>query len=193
MCSEVEGKLRLKEVEGVSASEEAGRTIVTAVGKGAHGSTPQLGVNAAKLLFEAVQAVKMDEDFCEMVRFVREKLADSDGRALGIYYEDEETGKTTVNLGIVRGNEKELSLTLDIRYPKSGDREQIVDQVKTCAEAYGFCAELESEGRLLYLPKDSELVRKLRAVYREQTGTDPEPEAIGGGTSSESFSYTHLQ
>lgn len=185
---EVEGTLPVKPQEGISVTEENGRTIVTAVGKGAHGSTPHLGVNAAVKLFRAIEGSDLEEGLECMRRFVLEKLGDStDGSALGIRYQDEETGETTVNLGIVRGDQEELSLTLDIRYPKNGEREVMIEKVKAAAEEYGFTAKVNSEGRLLYIPKDSELVRKLRGVYREQTGTDPEPLAIGGGTYAKTF------
>lgn len=184
---EVEGKLNVKPEEGIAVTEENGKTTVTSTGKGAHGSTPYLGVNAAKKLFEAIEGSELEDGLNRMVRFVREKLNDTDGASLGIRYQDEETGETTVNLGIVRGDQEELSLTLDIRYPKNGDREAIIEKVKAAAEEYGFTAELNSEGRLLYIPKDSELVLKLRGVYREQTSTDPEPAAIGGGTYAKTF------
>lgn len=185
---EVEGTLSVKPQEGISVTEENGRTIVTAVGKGAHGSTPHLGVNAAVRLFRAIEGSDLEEGLERMRRFVLEKLGDStDGSALDIRYQDEETGETTVNLGIVCGDQEELSLTLDIRYPKNGEREVMIEKVKAAAEEYGFTAKVNSEGRLLYIPKDSELVRKLRGVYREQTGTDPEPLAIGGGTYAKTF------
>ena len=63
----------------------------------------------------------------------------------------------------------------------------MIRNVKACAAEYGFQAEVEAEGRLLYLPKDSELVQKLMKVYREQTGTEAEPVAIGGGTYAKNF------
>lgn len=185
---EVEGTLTVKQQEGITVTEENGKTIVTAVGKGAHGSTPHLGVNAAVRLFRAIEGSDVEEGLERMMRFVLEKLGDStDGSDLGICYQDEETGETTVNLGIVRGDQEELSLTLDIRYPKNGEREVMIEKVKAAAEEYGFTAKVNSEGRLLYIPKDSELVQKLRGVYREQTGTDPEPLAIGGGTYAKTF------
>lgn len=185
---EVEGKLKVKSGEGITVTEENGRTTVTAVGKGAHGSTPELGINAAQKLFAAIEDSDLEEGLRQMVRFVLDKIGtETNGASLGICYQDEETGETTVNLGTARGTEEELSLTLDIRYPKNGDREEMIRNVKACAAEYGFQAEVEAEGRLLYLPKDSELVQKLMKVYREQTGTEAEPMAIGGGTYAKNF------
>ena len=180
---EVEGTLKVTPGDGISVREEDGKTTVTAIGKGAHGSTPEQGINAAKKLFQAVADADLDEDLKRMIRFVLEKIGDeTNGASLGICYQDEETGETTVNLGIVRGTPEEISVTLDIRYPKNADRERMIANIKAAAEEYGLEARLESQARLLYLPKDSELVRKLMTVYREETGTDAEPLAIGGGT-----------
>ena len=185
---EVEGTLKVTPGGGISVREEDGKTTVTAIGKGAHGSTPEQGINAAKKLFQAVADADLDEDLKRMIRFVLEKIGDeTNGASLGICYQDEETGETTVNLGIVRGTPEEISVTLDIRYPKNADRERMIANIKTAAEEYGLEARLESQARLLYLPKDSELVRKLMTVYREETGTDAEPLAIGGGTYAKTF------
>ena len=41
---------------------------------------------------------------------------------------------------------------------------------------------------MLYIPKDSELIEKLMAVYEEGTGDVAEPKAIGGGTYAKMFS-----
>ena len=185
---EVEGTLKVTPGDGISVQEENGRTTVTAAGKGAHGSMPEDGVNAAKKLFAAVADADLEEDLECVARFVREKLGgESRGSSLGIYYRDEETGETTVNLGIVQVTPEQISLTLDIRYPKNADKEQMIKRVKTAAAEYGLEAKLEGQARLLYLPKDSELVQKLMAVYREETGTDARPLAIGGGTYAKTF------
>ena len=185
---EVEGTLKVMPDEGISVKVENGKTTVTATGKGAHGSTPALGVNAAQKLLAAVDVSGLGEGMERISRFVMEKIGtETNGASLGICCRDEETGETTVNLGIVRGTPEEVSLTLDIRYPKSAHREQMIAQVKAAAAEYGLEAELESEGRLLYVPKGSELVQKLMKVYREQTGTEAEPAAIGGGTYAKAF------
>ena len=41
--------------------------------------------------------------------------------------------------------------------------------------------------KILYVPKDSELVTKLVHVYEEETGEHLEPLAIGGGTYAKKF------
>lgn len=46
----VKGDIKVAETEGITVTHENGKTIVEAVGRSAHGSTPHLGVNAAILL-----------------------------------------------------------------------------------------------------------------------------------------------
>ncbi|OUP01374.1 dipeptidase PepV [Drancourtella sp. An210] len=183
-----EGEIDVKEAEGITVTKADGKTVVVAEGKGAHGSTPHLGINAAKKLFEAVKESGIDGDVGQMMAFILEKIgAETNGKSLGICYSDEETGETTVNLGVVKVTEEEIFFTLDIRYPKSGNREELIANVKKHAEEYGLNANVEAEGKLLYVPKDSELVQKLTGVYRAQTGADDEPIAIGGGTYAKAF------
>lgn len=183
-----EGEIDVKEAEGITVTKADGKTVVVAEGKGAHGSTPHLGINAAKKLFEAVKDSGIDGDVGQMMAFILEKIgAETNGKSLGICYSDEETGETTVNLGVVKVTEEEIFFTLDIRYPKSGNREELIANVKKHAEEYGLNANVEAEGKLLYVPKDSELVQKLTGVYRAQTGADDEPIAIGGGTYAKAF------
>ena len=88
---------------------------------------------------------------------------------------------------MVKVTEEEIFITRDIRYPKGGNREELIANVKKHAEEYGLNENVEAEGKLLYVPKDSELVQKLTGVYRAQTGADDEPIAIGGGTYAKAF------
>ena len=123
-----------------------------------------------------------------MIDFIMEKVGwETNGAALGIASEDEETGNTTVNLGMIKYDGQELQFTLDIRYPKNITEETVVANVTKNIEAYGLEVENDLHS-LLYVPKDSELVQKLTKVYCEETGdTDAQPIAIGGGTYAKSF------
>lgn len=187
---EVEGDLALSESKGITVTKENGKTIVVSEGKGAHGSTPHAGVNAAIQLFAALKdgGIDLGGDLQTAINFIMDKInTETDGTTLGINWTDEETGSTTVNLGLVDFTEENLSFTLDIRYSVAADRETLIDRVKKAAEAYGLTASIDQEGKLLYVPKESELVQKLMSVYKEETGRTEEPIAIGGGTYAKAF------
>ncbi|MCF2555448.1 dipeptidase PepV [Faecalicatena contorta] len=183
-----EGDLVVEEKDYITVEKKDGKTIVTAEGLSAHGSTPHLGKNAAIRLFDALKGNHFGGDLQKMIDFFMDKIGyETNGQSLDICFEDEETGNTTVNLGIVKYDGQKLYFELDVRYPKNTTEEYISETMTKNLEAYGF--EVKGElHKLLYVPKDSELVQKLTKVYCEQTGDAcAEPIAIGGGTYAKSF------
>ena len=184
----VNGPLKVTPEEGITVTEENGKTIVEATGFSAHGSTPELGVNAVVKLLNAVKENDFGGDLQQLVNFILEEIGnETNGKSLDILYQDEETGETTVNLGVVKYDGEEMSFTLDIRYPKNGDAEVIDDKVINRINSYNFDVLKKTNNKLLYVPKDSELVSKLVKVYEAQTGDKREPIAIGGGTYAKEF------
>lgn len=184
----VDGEIEVEPGDGISVRRESGKTIVEAEGLGAHGSTPALGVNAAVRLLHAVRNNRFGGDFQRMMDFILEQLGtETDGKTLGVFYSDAETGETTVNLGVVRYDGESMSFTLDIRYPKNAVPAEVKARMERASSQYGLGIEKLWQVPILYVPKDSELVRKLMDVYRAQTGRSEEPLAIGGGTYAKSF------
>jgi succinyl-diaminopimelate desuccinylase len=53
----------------------------------------------------------------------------------------------------------------------------------------GFKVERASYSKPLYVSKDSDLVKLLLEIYREETKDDTEPLAIGGGTYARNVPY----
>lgn len=183
-----EGDLVVEEKDYITVEKKDGKTIVTAEGLSAHGSTPELGKNAAIRLFDALKGNDFGGDFQKVVDFIMEKIGwETNGKSLDIFYEDEDTGDTTLNLGVLTYDGEKFTFTLDIRFPKNAEESVVVETAKKHMAQYGIDAEVEVHS-LLYVPKDSELVEKLSKVYCEQTGdTDSKPIAIGGGTYAKSF------
>ena len=184
----VNGSIKVAEEEGISVKEEDGKTIVEAIGLGAHGSTPECGINAAVKLLNAVKENEFGGDFQRLLDFVLKELGtENNGKTLGVYYEDEETGKTSLNLGIIEYTKEKVFFTLDIRYPKNATPEAIEKAVSDKLAQYQMELVGKSVAPLLYVPKDSELVTKLVKVYTEETGDVREPLCIGGGTYAKEF------
>lgn len=203
---QVEGALEVRDADGVKTVYEtavtdpasqcgcgenqkaSNVTNVYAEGKSAHGSVPHLGENAAIKLLDAVKDNEIGGDFQKMADFLLKEIGtETTGKKLGIHYYDEETGETTVNVGVVTYTEEEMSVTLDIRYPKNGVIEDVEKNVKDMAAKYGLDILRCSSEKVLYVPKDSELVQKLMKVYKDNTGRDDQPMAIGGGTYAKMF------
>lgn len=185
----VKGDIIVNEAKGITVTKENGVTTVEAIGLGAHGSTPALGKNAAVMLANAVKGNDFGGDFQNMLNFILKYLnGETDGKSLGIHYADDETGETTVNLGVLKYNGEEMTFTLDIRYPKNAVPEDVKDNILEKINECGLDIEKLWQVPILYIPKDSELVEKLMNVYREQTGdNEAQPLAIGGGTYAKAF------
>lgn len=185
---EVEGDLKVKDLPGISVERADGKTTVTAEGVSAHGSLPEMGKNAIALLLDAVSENKFGGDIQKYIDFLINKIGyETDGNTLGIKRHDEETGDTTVNLGVVSYRGNELFVELDIRYPKGIDENYVLAHVMEQIQEASYEATYEAH-ELLYVPTDSELIQKLMKVYSRQTGErDVKPIAIGGGTYAKAF------
>lgn len=163
-------------------------TLIEVLGKEAHGSTPWLGENAILNSLPLLDSMNLTEDLHQLIRFLAEKMEkEANGKNLGIYYHDEETGDTTVNLGMLTYNEECLEVDLDIRYPKNGDADFILKKVREAAESYGLEILKTERTEMLYVPQESEIVKKLMSVYRETVGEEQKALAIGGGTYAKMF------
>lgn len=178
------GEHDLDASEGVEVEIKGGKTYIEARGKAAHGSTPELGISAINRLFQAVRELGIGGDFQKLCDFFCDKIGtDPFGKGLGVYYEDRETGKTSVNPGLAGWKDGRLYLVLDIRYPKQGDHEEVRKNLEAAIHDYDLTILDRDLTDCLYVPKDSALVQKLMKVYQEETGDmDSQPLAIGGGT-----------
>lgn len=177
-----------KELSGLTA-EEVKTTVtdegllVEAFGVGAHGGTPEQGVNAVGRLMMFLTRLPLEEDLARAIRLIGEKIAlEYDGRSLGVAMRDEVSGDFTFNLGVVRGDDKGFEVKLSYRYPVTKSFEDCGPQVRAAFEEAGFAQTMIIHKKGLYMSPDCELVRKLLEVYSKCTGLPPVPKSIGGGT-----------
>ncbi|MBU0278799.1 MULTISPECIES: dipeptidase PepV [unclassified Gemella] len=151
-------------------------------GKAAHGSTPELGLNAATIMAEFLNALSLDVNGKNYVEHIALNLAnDPFGEKLGLKYSDNEMGTATFNYGIFKYDlEKQVaSIETDTRYPAKYD---LVSKVNALSFE-NFDIDLYANKGAHYVPKEDDLVQTLLSVYRKHTG-DFENDAmvIGGGT-----------
>lgn len=159
------------------------RLQVTVKGVSAHGSTPDKGINAVAALAKALAGLDLFSGGREgallraLVRF-----AETTGRGLDIAGADEPSGALTANLGVAELTGGRLTAIINIRYPVTWEKSEILRHAARQAELAGY--ELAEVGGKppLYVPEDNFLVRTLQRVYQEQTGEEAKLLAIGGGT-----------
>ncbi|MBP5193762.1 MAG: Sapep family Mn(2+)-dependent dipeptidase [Clostridia bacterium] len=144
---------------------------VSAKGRSAHGSTPEKGENA----------------MLPVLKYL-ENIGAIDGTLREIFFEDklgltrlhDETGYLTMCPGMIDKGEhdKFIKLTVDIRYPATYSKDEILSYFKKENVDYTIF----SHQPPLYVDKKSPLIKTLLSVYNEVTGKKAVPIAIGGGT-----------
>jgi succinyl-diaminopimelate desuccinylase len=158
-----------------------GQYKVSASGLTAHGSMPELGVNAVGLLIKyLVDNSLIAGEEGEKLALLRKYVCDSTrGTEMGIEMEDE-TGELSMNMGIIEVKDGKLRAHMDLRYPCTRSDEDILKAFRN--DFPGFEIEDISQDKPLYAKKDSKLIKTITGVYSEFYNDDSEAIAIGGGT-----------
>lgn len=179
---EAAGRLALG-MQGIKTEEKEGFFTISSYGISAHGSTPEKGRNAISQLLLFLGRLDLGGDIGEFVDFINNYVGlEVNGESLGIFMEDDVSGKFTFNLGKIEGGSDEIVIGINMRYPVT----------KTYEEFIGTFEEKMKHGKMeqislvhkkrLYVSPESELIKKLSRVYEEKTGEKAELLSIGGGT-----------
>lgn len=157
--------------------------IVKVYGISAHGSTPEQGKNAISAIIHLLSELDISTDIKETMTFLNKNIGyETDGRTLGIDLEDEISGKLTFNLGTIKGNNNEISLGINIRYPVTKQYDDFMKNLTDKMLSVGFIVEDIKHKAPLYVSPEEDFIKKLQKVYKEKTGNEPKLLAIGGGT-----------
>ena len=160
---------------------------VRVLGKAAHASLPEEGINAIARLAIALDAIGCQ---AKTIQFIAQTVGlDAHAEAIFGPVEDEVSGKLTFNIGKLTITEDEERLGIDMRIPVTASKEQIVEPLKAAAARFGLDYAEHAWKASLYVPLDHPLVQTLLRVYRDVTGDEKaEPLAIGGGTYARAMS-----
>jgi len=172
-----------------SAKIDINGKLIEAQGKSAHGSKPELGINAITKLTDKIYEENLPESELPVFKFIKEFDA---GMATGCTVADE-SGKLTSNIGILSVNDKEQSVTIDFRVPVTYPLSQAVSILEEYAASYGLKADVKSSMDGIFKDKNSKEIQILTSVWaghmdkftgfkEEYRETCTEPLAIGGGT-----------
>lgn len=162
-----------------------GTVKVTVKGKGAHASTPHEGTNAITGLAHVLGGLGESLEMSAPIAFISEG-AEIYGKGLNIQSRDDISGRLSCNLGLARIEEKDgnrvLRCVYNIRYPVKADGEELKSRALSCRRPDGVGVEVPNVGKTHYTDPESNVVKTLLRVYREETGDNSPPMAIGGGT-----------
>jgi len=166
----------------IEIRESDGKVEVLFTGVSAHGSPPYKGHSALAAMVDLLADLPFsDRELCNFLHLVRSKIGyEFFGESLGIAGRDSMSGELTLNLGTMKLVGGEIKLVINIRYPVFFNEAMVRTQIE---EAFKGCrVEMHNNKNPLYVSPDSDLVKMCRQVYREMTGHDEKPIAIGGGT-----------
>ena len=101
----------------------SGNTVISLNGKSAHAMEPDNGVNAAVLLATFLNRIFQEGHSKDFTQFMFDAFGnETRGRFLGLAFNDEISGDTTLNAGIVtfnpeKGGEIKVSMRYSVTYP----------------------------------------------------------------------------
>lgn len=168
--------LSTNNLEGSIQNHLDNSTKFTILGKSAHASTPEFGVNAIVLACKYIHTICSNP----LVDFIATKLDKSDASSAGLYHKGE-MGELTLSIGIINYNDKNFSISIDMRAPHDMDFDNFKSVLNTFAIKYDFKVDLDV-GKYLFVDQNSNLIKTLHSAYTLVTGDDSKPQAVGGGT-----------
>ena len=121
----------------------------------------------------------------QFVDFIAEVFhQDHYGSSLSLDFEDEMSGKTTLNPGIVRYEVSQGgSLVISMRYSVTYPFDEKITKAQSVMAEKGFSLDIQDDSKPHYVSEDDELIQTLAGVYRRQTGDEQTPLlSTGGGT-----------
>lgn len=163
--------------------EQQGHFVVALKGKSAHAMEPEKGVNAAVRLAQFLTTQKIEGRGGKFLHFLADVFSENPyGEKLAMDYEDDMSGKMTLNPGFVTFDETTAQVEVSMRYSVTYDFDGSITKGQQAAKAYGMALDVASDSKPHYVPEDDTLVATLLDIYRGVTGDMSKPLSTGGGT-----------
>lgn len=171
-------------------SKRVGSSLaIEAFGAAAHGSKPDLGLNAISILMALLGSFDFaGEEVNEFIEFYNSHIGfDLSGERLGCHLYDESSGNLILNVGMAEFNDEIASVTINIRFPVTFSGDDVFNGIE--GVLYDNLGIIKSkEEKPIFIDADTPFVNSLMEAYIEQTGDmEHGPIVIGGGTYAKSF------
>ncbi len=148
---------------------------IESIGKSAHGSHPELGLNAMKALFEYL--LDMGENVKNAVDYIF-----NDKAKLSSY--QNEQGRLTLSAGLLKEIDNQIHITCDVRIPAP----MTVSEVKQILNGFNIPYTAKEKHPPVMVDKDGEFIQALLSAYKACTGdTTAKAQAMGGSTFGRAF------
>ena len=168
-----------KEHKAIITPNHDGSFTAYVRGKSAHGSTPELGINAGLIALEILDNYYHIDELHHLLNCYK----DCYGRGINAYYESEKMDyqKTSLNIGILDYKDGIISMVCNYRYVETCDINKATEDIKKASSPFEI--EVVADAPMLFYEKNHPLVQILYNAYKDETNDlENKPKAIGGGT-----------
>ncbi|CAM3472154.1 peptidase M20 [Rouxiella silvae] len=167
----------------VSVSRDGRDVLLVSHGKSGHAAFPENTQNAIPLLLNAAVAAGLlaDADLAA-AKLIAQLLEDPWGEGAGIAFEDQQTGRLTLNGGLIIPGEHGVEVYFDIRYPISTDKAALFAALERAIEPIKGDLTVLRDDSPMHVDKNSLLVQRLQQTFDSIADTKTEPYTMGGGT-----------
>lgn len=184
--------------QGVSFDFElkGSQLTISALGKSAHSSKPDDGINAVTHLADLLSVKRwVNNGPGTLVNFINDNIGlGVEGKKFGrIAYQDSFMGPMTVAPTVIKQHDKSIELNINLRRPQGKSKEQLTDEIHYAVTDWNDkyntnVTELEHYIGNPFVQKDAPHIDTLLSVFSHFTGVkNAKPIAIGGGTNSRLF------
>jgi len=165
-------------------NEKKNQIIIKSFGLTAHGGAPHMGKNAIMQLVGFLNSVLSKEsELGEYISFLHENIGmETDGQSFSLALKDEVSGELSLNLALIEVNDVNASVTINVRFPVNYKLNEIFSLIQLKLKNTGLKIENPVSIEPLNFPLEHPLVKTLLKVFKDHTGLDEKPLAIGGGT-----------
>lgn len=169
----------------ISCKKQGAALVVEARGKAAHGAHPELGLNAASIMFDFLGRIGFaNEELNDFIAFYNNCIGfDLHGERIGCELSDDASGPLIFNVGMVNISEDLATVTVNIRYPVTYTDEIVLAGIQQLLadSPVGIVTRMVQEP--VYMETDNPMVEALMDAYKAETGEDnAEPIVMSGGT-----------
>lgn len=160
--------------------------LIEVFGVERHCAVLERGINSNAVMIDFLRYISFgSSELREYTGVICDNIGmDIYGEKMNIAYEDIDSGKTTVNFGILKFENDELMLRLDCRFPITSNYYQSIERVNSIFEGAGFEKKECTYWPPTYFPKNHFLINALLDVYREVAGDDSDPVSSGSASYS---------
>lgn len=158
---------------------------ITAMGKNAHGSTPQNGNNAITALLLLISRLKFAKSKqIEILNNLYKLMphGETDGKSLGIKCSDEKSGELTLAFSLLKVTQGNIDGGFDLRCPICASTKDIMSTLRAKLSTAGVELTNQTMTEPHEVPGDGHFVQTLNKCYEEYTGLKGGAIAIGGLT-----------